>query len=264
MKQKTSNGITFHEYGTGEKTIVFIHGFIFDSTLWQRQLPPLVADYKILVPDLRGFGESTDCDGMITMESYVDDVFEIIKEKGIKNPVLAGLSMGGYVALRMADRSPKSFSGLILFDTRAAADSDEAKLKRAAGVRILKQGGLKQYAATLMDSVFSAGFKGKELEEFNGFIKRASTIDPKGAIGALLAMMGRTNTTTLLESTTLPVLAICGEFDTLTPPSEMLQMMSNVKNGEFHIVPDAGHGAPFENHTECNRLMINFLRNLSF
>lgn len=264
MKHTTSTGITFHEYGNGNKTIIFVHGFIFDSSLWQRQIPALIEEYKIIVPDLRGFGESTDCDGMITMESYVDDLFDIIKEKGIKKPVLAGLSMGGYAALRMAERSPEKFSGLVLFDTRAAADSDEAKLKRAAGVRILKQGGLRTYATTLMESVFSAGFKERELEEFQGFIDRASAVSREGAIGALLAMMGRTNTTGFLESTTLPVLAICGEFDTLTPPTEMLQMMSNVKNGEFHIVPDAGHAAPFENYSECNKLLANFLRNLPF
>lgn len=264
MRHTTSTGITFHEDGDGDKTILFIHGFIFDSSLWQRQIPALAGDYKIIVPDLRGFGESTDCDGMITMESYVDDLFEILKETGIKKPVLAGLSMGGYAALRMAERSPEKFSGLILFDTRATADSDEAKLKRATGVRILQQGGLKTYATALMDSVFSAGFKEREPDEFQGFIDRASQIRPEGAIGALLAMMGRTNTTEFLESTTLPVMAVCGEFDTLTPPSEMLQMMSNVKNGEFHIVPDAGHAAPYENFTECNKLLTNFLRNISF
>lgn len=264
MRHTTSTGITFHEYGSGDKTIIFVHGFIFDSLLWQRQIPALAEDHKIIVPDLRGFGESTDCDGMITMESYVDDLFEIIKEKGIKKPVLAGLSMGGYTVLRMAERSPERFSGLILFDTRAAADSDEAKLKRAAGVRILKQGGLRTYATTLMESVFSAGFKEREPDEFQGFIERASMVNPAGAIGALTAMMGRTNTTSFLESTPLPVLAICGEFDTLTPPTEMLQMMSNVKNGEFHIVPDAGHASPYENFTECNKLLTNFLRNISF
>ncbi|MBK7867557.1 MAG: alpha/beta hydrolase [Ignavibacteriales bacterium] len=264
MRHITSTRNIFHEYGNGDKTILFIHGFIFDSTLWQRQIPALAEDYKIIVPDLRGFGGSTDCDGMITMESYVDDLFEILKEQMIVKPVLAGLSMGGYAALRMAERSPEKFSGLVLFDTRAAADSDEAKLKRAAGVRILKHGGLNTYAATLMEAVFSAGFKEREPDEFQSFIDRASGINPKGAIGALLAMMGRTSTISFLESATLPVLALCGEFDTLTPPTEMLQMMSNVKNGEFHIVPDAGHAAPYENFSECNKVLTNFLRNLPF
>ncbi len=256
----SSSGIAYHKTGNGKRTIVFIHGFIFDSSLWQRQIDELKENHTIVSVDLRGFGESQDCDGMITLESYVDDLLDLIKELEIEQPILAGLSMGGYIALRAAEKNPGNVAGLILFDTRATADSDEAKLKRAAGIRIIKLGGIKVYATALMESIFSNSFKENEPEEYKGFIERGVAVKTEGAIGALLAMMGRTNTTSFLESTELPVMAVCGESDSLTPPQEMEQMMKNVKNGEFHIVKDAGHGTPFENPAVSNELIRLFMK----
>ena len=259
MDKVTPNGIHFQNFGSGEQAVVFIHGFIFDSELWLRQIPPLEDKYRVVVPDLRGFGASTDCDGMVTLESYADDILELVKELKLEKPVLAGLSMGGYVTLRVAEREPNLFRGLMLFDTRATADSNEAKIKRAAGIRIIKGGGLRTYTAALMDSIFYDTFKKNEPEEFQAFIDRGASLKPEGPIGALLAMMGRTDTSAFLERTDLPVMAVCGEHDALTPPAEMTEMMKNVKNGELHIIPDAGHGAPFEKPEECNALMNDFL-----
>ncbi|OQY71831.1 MAG: hypothetical protein B6D45_09650, partial [Ignavibacteriales bacterium UTCHB3] len=159
MDKVTPNGIHFQNFGSGEQAVVFIHGFIFDSELWLRQIPPLEDKYRVVVPDLRGFGASTDCDGMVTLESYADDILELVKELKLEKPVLAGLSMGGYVTLRVAEREPNLFRGLMLFDTRATADSNEAKIKRAAGIRIIKGGGLRTYTAALMDSIFYDTFK---------------------------------------------------------------------------------------------------------
>ena len=259
MTHFSSSGIAYKVFGSGNRTVVFIHGFIFDSSLWMRQIPALQDEYTIIVPDLRGFGDSTECDGMVTLESYVDDVITLIRELKLEKPVISGLSMGGYVALRLAEREPDLAQALVLFDTRATADTNEAKLKRAGGVRVIKSGGLKFYTTALMESVFFDDFKINEPEEFRGFIDRGSTIKPEGPVGALLAMMGRTDTTSFLETTALPVLAICGEHDTLTPPAEMASMMKNVKNGELHIIRGAGHAAPFENPEACNAVLKDFL-----
>ncbi len=255
----SSSGIAYKVFGSGGKPVVFIHGLIFDSSLWARQVPALQHDYTLILPDLRGFGESTSCDGMITMESYADDILELIKELKLEKPVIAGLSMGGYASLRIAERHPEMFSALVLFDTRATSDTNETKVKRAAGVRVIKAGGLRMFTTALMESVFSDKFKKNEPDEFQGFIERGSSIKPEGAVGALLAMMGRTDTTSFLESTDLPVLAICGEHDALTPPAEMAAMMKKVKNGELHIIPAAGHGAPFEEPEACNAILKDFL-----
>lgn len=259
MTRYSSSGIAYKVFGSGGKPIVLIHGFIFDSSLWDRQVPALQDDHTLIVPDLRGFGESINCDGMITLESYADDILELIRELKLDKPVIAGLSMGGYATLRTAERHPEMFSAVVLFDTRATGDTNEAKVKRAAGVRVIKAGGLRMYATALMDSVFSEKFKQNEPEIFQGFIDRGSSIKPEGAIGALLAMMGRTDTTSFLESTDLPVLAICGEHDALTPPAEMTAMMKNVRNGELHIIPGAGHAAPFEEPGACNTILKDFL-----
>lgn len=260
MVQFSSSGIAYKVFGSGTKPVVFIHGFIFDSSLWDHQVPALENDYKIILPDLRGFGESTGCDGMVTLESYVDDILGLIKELNLEKPVIAGLSMGGYVALRLAEREPGIPGALILFDTRATSDTDEAKIKRASGVRVIKAGGLRMYATALMESVFYDEFKRNKPEEFRGFIERGSSIKNEGAVGALLAMMGRTNTAGFLESTDIPVLALCGEYDTLTPPAEMTEMMRNVKNGQLQIIPKAGHAAPFENPEACNSILVEFLK----
>ena len=121
--------------------VVFVHGFPFDARMWRPQLASLVGDARLVAFDLRGFGRSPAGDGLVTMETYVDGLLEVLDGEAIDRAVLCGLSMGGYVVLRAAEREPGRVRGLVLCDTRSAPDTDETRLSRAATLRRVKEEG---------------------------------------------------------------------------------------------------------------------------
>ncbi len=249
-------------YTYGNKTkqaIVFIHGFILDHTMWKNQYKELSKEYCCIGYDVRGLGKSDAGDGQYTMEQFVDDLEDVVKEAGISKPFLCGLSMGGYIALRAAERNPSAYSGIILCDTRATADNKDALLKRAAAIKMINNNKLDVYARGLMESFFHTKFKHENPDEYKRFIAEATSANPVGVKGCLLAMMGRTSTKDFAESTDLPLLGLTGEFDSITPPSELRQMMNNSRNGQFEMIPDAGHIAPSENPVLVNNLIHKFI-----
>ena len=111
--------LSVNDVGQGSP-ILFVHGFPLDQTMWREQVAELSRDFRCVVPDLRGFGQSTVTEGKVTMEQFADDLAELLDAMAITEPiVLCGLSMGGYIAWQFARRHAARLKGLILCDTRA-------------------------------------------------------------------------------------------------------------------------------------------------
>lgn len=123
----------------GNPVLIFLHAFPFSGDMWKDQLNFFSEKFYCLAPDLPGFGESAPCDSAVTFEYYVDSVLNYLKELKIEKAICCGLSMGGYLALRMYEKAPDQFRALILCDTKAGADSNEAKLKRWDNIQLLKK-----------------------------------------------------------------------------------------------------------------------------
>ena len=132
MKRTINDLPVFTEGVNNKHTIIFVHGFPFDHLMWKNQIDELGKDYFCITYDIRGLGESPVGDGQYTMEMFVDDLENIIDELKLNNPILCGLSMGGYISLRAVERMENKFSALILCDTKSSADDNQGKLKRAA------------------------------------------------------------------------------------------------------------------------------------
>lgn len=125
--------LAFLDEGPGP-AVVLLHGFPLSGAMWKEQLDGIGSTYRLIVPDLRGHGDSPAPDGVYTMDEMADDVIELLDTLSLDDPVVVGgLSMGGYVALSLAVRYPARIRGLMLMDTRAGADSPEAAQKRRDG-----------------------------------------------------------------------------------------------------------------------------------
>lgn len=254
------NGLSVRTFGKPEnQPILFLHGFPLDSTMWDRQFPDLAGDFYCVAPDFRGLGESVISHGSDTMESFVDDMVDVVKYLRLKNPVLCGLSMGGYVALRMAERNDIPLKALILCDTRANADTDEIKLKRTTAIKRIKSEGAEDYIREFVQGIFYESFVDDLGPQFNDLVRNWVKNQPEGVIGALQAMLTRTDTTGFLKQCTLPVLYICGAFDPVTPPAVMKEMMRITPGSEYFEVKEASHMAPLENYQDFNKKVIDFL-----
>ena len=253
------NGLSVFSHGDSKsKPILFVHGFPYDSNMWLPQVNALQSLYLCITYDCRGLGSSPAGDGQFTMESFVDDLKYIIDKLKINKPVLCGLSMGGYIALRAVERMEDYFSAFILCDTKAEADNNEAKLRRAAGIKMINNEGVQIFVSGFVPTCFTENSV-MNLPAYKAALERAMMFDPVGIKGCLLAMQGRTDATAYLNKIKIPTLVICGEEDKLSPPSAMKGMAEKINNSEFVVVPGAAHMTPLENPDFINKTLLNFL-----
>lgn len=255
------NGLSVNTFGDPQnKSIIFVHGFPYDSSMWENQIEALKNEYYCIAYDVRGLGDSYVGDGQYTMEFYVDDLFSIINELQLHKPVLCGLSMGGYISLRSIEKSQDTFGALILCDTRSDADDNTGKLKRSANINQINTEGLKKFIDTFVPNCFADETIEERKEIFLVTLNKAYRNNPTGVKGAILAIMSRTDTTSFLSQIKIPTLILCGSFDKLTPPQMMRVMAEKIPNAEFAIIPHAGHMSPLENPDAVNDLIKGFLK----
>lgn len=246
MKSKQANISIFSKGDSTRQPVIFVHGFPYDHHMWDRVTDAVSNNFFCVTYDIRGLGKSPAGDGQFTMEMFSDDLLNIVDELNLNKPVLAGLSMGGYISLRTIERKENKFKALILLDTKSEADNNQAKLKRAQGINIINQKGLGAFVNEFVPTCFAEESILRLGKEYEDVFDRSLKNDPSGVKGCLLAMAGRTDTTEYLSNINLPVLVICGEKDALSPPSVMREMQSKIKNSEFVLIPGSGHMTPLE------------------
>lgn len=250
----------------GEGTaVVFAHGFPFDRTMWNASAELISGSARVILPDLRGFGESeTRFDGEKTAEmtDYADDIAELLDSMRISRAVFCGLSMGGYIAMAFAAKYPEKLAGLILCDTKTAADTPEAARKRKNLAETIHNTGTEPLLNGIGDLLAPNTLENKP--ETVAFVREMIRRQrPAGIAQAALAMANRPDTTGFLGKITVPVLVIAGENDRLSPPESMRKIAESIPNGSFFTIPNAGHLAPLEQperfaETVCGWMAKNF------
>jgi pimeloyl-ACP methyl ester carboxylesterase len=258
--EKYINGIALREQGDRSQIpIIFIHGFPYNSSMWAQQIRSLKKQHYCITYDVRGLGETPAKDGQFTIEMFVDDLFTVIDGLDLDRVVIVGFSMGGYIALRAMEREPERFRALILCDTKAEADDDAGKLKRAAAINIINREGVEQFVSDFVPMTFGKDAPQKIAETYDATLRQAQKESPIGVKGCLLAMATRTDTTQSLAKIKVPTLLLVGEQDSLTPPSVMKQMHDKIEDAEMITIPEAGHMAPLENPEAVTKAFKDFL-----
>jgi 3-oxoadipate enol-lactonase len=177
--RSTINSLAVHTYGNKKKQpIIFIHGFPFDYKMWCNHLEALSENYFCIAYDVRGLGESYVGDGQYTMEFFVDDLYSIMHEMSLKKPILCGMSMGGYIALRAVERDQSRFKALILIDTKAEADGNDGKVKRAAAINEINTNGVEKFAESFVTNCFSPYTIKNQPDKFERILERAKKARP--------------------------------------------------------------------------------------
>lgn len=242
--------------------VIFIHGFPFSHRMWNApggQVEALGATNRVVAFDLRGHGESEVGSGHYSIELFVDDLFALMDHLNIPSAVLCGLSMGGYVALRAAERNPERVRGLVLCDTKSEADSNEAKVKRTNSIKFLKANGMKYYAQDYVKIVFApSSFESRAdaVKMIQSIVERTA---PAAIVGTLLALAARTDTTAALSTFTFPTLILVGEKDNVTPVSVSQAMKDKIPHAQMFVIPGAGHVSNLENPAVFNKHLTEFL-----
>jgi pimeloyl-ACP methyl ester carboxylesterase len=232
--------------------------------MWVEQIAALGPLCRLIAPDLRGHGQSESPDGVYTMDEMADDVVELLDQLEIKQPiVLGGLSMGGYVALSLVLRYPQRVGGLILCDTRAAADTPEAAKGREETARkVMREGTGRSMIETMVPRLFGKTTLEKHPQRVEAMFAVMERTSPLGIAGALRGMAARKDRRGELARITMPTLVLVGEDDVISPPAEAREMAAAIPNSRLEVIPGAGHLSPYENPTAANLAILRFLSQL--
>ncbi len=215
--------------------LVLIHGFPLDLSIWDAVVPLLENDFDLIIPDLRGFGESSTVDTPYTMLDFANDIAGLLDFLGVEKAALAGHSMGGYVALAFAKAYPDRVKGLALVSSQAAADAPERKAGRYKTARDVAEKGV-DVVAEAMTSKLSANEK---VQEFANLLMKAQS--PAGVIGALKAMAEREDFMPVISQFTFPVALIHGDADALIPIDRAKEIKSALPVAQLVKLKKAGH-----------------------
>jgi len=235
--------------------VVLLHGFPMDGTSWRPQIEALEGEFRVVCGDARGHGKSGG--GSFPFEWFVDDLLAVLDRLKIDRAVLVGLSMGGYVALRFAEREPSRIRGLVLAGTKSQADGNEAKVKRAAGARKALAEGSRAFADGFLANAFAPGADPKVVAAARRVI---AAMEPKAIAAALVAMATRTDTTESLAKIQVPTLVIAGEKDAIVPPDGTRALAAGIPGAHFHSIPGAGHFSNLQDPAAFSRALLRFLR----
>ena len=250
--------LAYTEAGSGPP-IVLIHGYPFNRSLWTEQTEALRSKYRVVTPDLRGFGESDSSAGPATMTRMAEDVATLMDELGIEQAVIGGLSMGGYVALAFARMFPARLKALVLADTRAQADTEEGKQTRFQQAEKATAEGMAGIADAMLPKLLTPETVSKRPELVKRVRDMMLKTKPEGAAGALLGMAERDDQTEFISSILVPTLILVGREDAITPVPDSEKMQSLIEDSRLVVIENAGHVSNLEQTEQFNDALLGFL-----
>jgi pimeloyl-ACP methyl ester carboxylesterase len=245
--------------------IVLIHGFPFDGSMWRaqeeflRSPPPQGGGYRVLAPDLPGFGPRSQTPApdpaIASMEGFAGEIHRLIAREGGK-AIVGGLSMGGYVLLALLRLYPQDVAAAMLIDTRAQADTPEVRANRLKSIDDVKANGTGTLMEGLMGRLVAKTAATTAMDQVRANMARQS---PQAVIAAQSAMSRRRDQMDLLPQIAIPALIIVGTEDVITPPQAARDMHDRIPHSRLVEIPGAGHMSPLEKPAAVNEAIKAFL-----
>lgn len=248
--------LSFTDAGRG-RTLLLVHGFPLDRTIWEPQIEALSKRYRVVAPDVRGHGQSPAPEGPYPMDDLARDLLDLMTRLGVERFAAAGHSMGGYILFALHRLAPGRLERLSLVATRAGADADEARRSRLANAeRALKEG-----TGFLAETMSARALRpdpdpavAKQVREI------VLKTPPAGVAGALRGMAARPDSTPQLASIRVPTLVLAGAQDQLVPPAESRAMAAAIPGARFALIEGAGHLPSLERPAATLRAIEEWLR----
>ena len=265
MPHAAVNGISFHYTDEGPRdapALVLGHGLLFSGWMFHPQVAALKDRFRCITVDWRGQGHTPEApDSKADMDSLTDDLVALLDHLGLGAVHYGGLSMGGFVGMRLAARHPERVLSLILLDTSAGPEDPEkvsqyrllAKVYRVLGIAPVRG---KVEPLMFSPSVVASGASKAIAEEWMGQLKK---VPRSGMTKAIRGVTDREPIVDEIGSITAPTLVIVGADDTATPLAKAEVIAATIPGAQLEVVPDAGHSSTIEQPEAVTRLMSDFL-----
>ena len=240
------------------KAIVLLHGFIEEGSMWNGMLGGLKKKYKVIVPDMPGFGKSQLGENELSMDYYADYVQAIVKAEKLNKFILLGHSMGGYVTLNFVEKYGNMPAGFGLINSHCFEDTPQKKENRLKGIDFIQRNGTQFFIRELYNSIFNESFKKKNRKLIDTLIAQAQKYTPEAVMRANAAMMNRKDKSEVLKKAQVPVLFINGEDDESAPVAYTLKQAAYPANADFNLFAGCKHMSVFERKAETLKIIEGF------
>jgi pimeloyl-ACP methyl ester carboxylesterase len=239
--------------------VIFIHAFPLNQRMWDDQFSGLRDRVRAISLDLRGFGNSDAPNGPYSIDEMAADVRGLMTALEIDRAVLVGLSMGGYIALAFFRNHPEAVRGLVLADTRAGADTQEARERRLSSAMKAEREGSRAIGEDMIPLLLGR----TTLETRPSVVGKVRSMiegnSPQGIAAAQRAMAGRRDSMNVLSVIDVPSLIVVGSEDSLTPVAEAERMRGGIRGARLRTIDSAGHLSNLEQPEQFNAALIDFI-----
>jgi 3-oxoadipate enol-lactonase len=268
MKTVTVDSIdfTYQDQGTGQP-VVLLHGFPLDSRMWQPQIGTLSKSCRVIAPNLRGFGGSGlkpgDETRGVSMADYATDVAKLLDAISVTEPIiLCGFSMGGYIMWQFLRQFPDRVKAFVPCDTRAIADTPEAKAGRLKSADEVMKSGVESVVTAMLPKLIAESTRENQPQVVEELTAIMRSCPPEAVSAALRGMAERPDVTAELGSFAQPALVIVGANDAISSSQEMRGIADKLPNAKFVEIASSGHMTTLENPAAVNAALSEFVSSL--
>ncbi len=267
MPQIKVNGvnINYEEYGSGEETVVFSHGYLMSHRMFDDQINMLKDRYRVIAYDHRCHGGSEVVKTPFGIYDLMDDGAAVI-DKLVGGPVhFMGMSTGGYVGVRLMVRRPELLKSVVLIDTGGGKESAESLKEYNKLLFVVRYFGTRPVTGRALQILMGEKFRRDPArqQQFKWWQSYIRGLNKTGLYHFGRAIFDRDSVLDALRSAETPTLILCGDKDVATPPERSQELQANIPNATLKMIPDAGHTAPVEEPAAVNAAINSFLTSLA-
>jgi 3-oxoadipate enol-lactonase len=249
----------FYDVAGSGPPVVLLHPFPADHQFWLPVTGMLAPRYRLIMPDLRGHGESSLGEGPATMQKHAMDISRVMDAASVDRAPVVAVSIGGYAMFEFWRRFRERVSALVLCNTKAGADTAEVRAGRLESARDVLQRGTEPFFESMVQKLLGETTRRMRPDLVEGSLRMMRKMSPEDVAGVQRGMAERPDSITTLKTINVPTLIITGDEDVLTGVPEAEVMRQNIAGSQMKVVGHAGHYSPWEQPEETGKLFRKFL-----
>lgn len=239
--------------------VVLLHPFPANHELWLPLAPLLASRYRLIMPDLRGHGESGLGEGPALMEKHATDIARLMTALAVDRAPMVGVSIGGYVLFEFWRRFPGRARALVLANTKAPRDAPEARAARLEAARDVVERGTEPFFESLLGKLLGETTRRSRPDLVEGALRMMRKMSPEAVASVQRGMADRPDSVATLKTIDVPTLILTGDEDIITGVAEAELMRQKLAGSEMKVIRKAGHYSPWEQPEDVGRLVRSFL-----
>ncbi|MGA8491361.1 MAG: alpha/beta fold hydrolase [Terriglobales bacterium] len=249
----------FYEVLGSGPPVVLLHPFPANHDVWKPAAQALITRYRLILPDLRGHGESGVGDGPATMEKHAADLARVLDHEEVRRATIVGVSIGGYVLFEFWRKYRERVNGLVLCNTKAQADTPEARSVRLQAATYVMERGTELFFQSMIPKLLGKTTRTARPDLVEGALRMMRTMSPEDVAMVQRGMAVRQDSVETLKTINVPTLLVTGDEDVVTGLAEAELMRQNLSGSQIKVIAKAGHYSPWEQPEEVGKLLRQFL-----